>query len=153
MPITAELVVLDVDELGRVARLGGAAGHHDGDDLAGEGDPVGRHRRVTRRLLVRCDRPGVDAHAQLLAEVLARQHRDDVGRGLGRLHVDGGDGGVGEGAAHHREVQHPRQGEVVGPAGATGDQPQVLLAATVLADLAGGTLLGGAHARAPPSAA
>ena len=35
-----QLVVLDVDELGRVARLGGGAGHDDGDDLAGERDPV-----------------------------------------------------------------------------------------------------------------
>ena len=43
-----QLVVLDVDQLGRVACLGGRASHDDGDDLAGEGDPVGRHRRVRR---------------------------------------------------------------------------------------------------------
>ena len=59
-----QLVVLHVDELGGVARLGGAAGDHHGDDLAGEGDPVGRHRRVGRRLLVGRDRPGVDADAR-----------------------------------------------------------------------------------------
>ena len=43
-----QLVVLDVDQLGGVARLGGGAGHDHGDDLAGEGDPVGGHRRVRR---------------------------------------------------------------------------------------------------------
>ncbi len=36
-----QLVVLHVDELGGVARLGGRAGDDDGDDLAGERDPVG----------------------------------------------------------------------------------------------------------------
>ena len=48
--------------------------HHDRHDLAGEGDPVGGHRRVGGRLLVGRDRPGVDADAELLAEVLAGQH-------------------------------------------------------------------------------
>ena len=33
-------LVVDVDELGGVACLGGAAGHDDGDGLAGEGHPV-----------------------------------------------------------------------------------------------------------------
>ena len=132
-----QLVVLDVDELGGVARLGGAAGHHHRDDLAGEGDPVGRHRRVRRRLLVGRDRPGVDADAELVAEVLAGQHGDHVGRGLGRLDVDASDRRVGEGAAHHRQVQHPGERDVVGPPGAAGDQPLVLLAAPVLADLGG----------------
>ena len=58
-----QLLVVDVDELGGVAGLGGAARDHHGDDLAGEGDPVGRHRHVVRRDLVRGDRPGVDVHA------------------------------------------------------------------------------------------
>ena len=54
-----------------------------------------------------------------------------------------GDVRVGERAAHHREVQHPGQGDVVGPPGAAGDQALVLLAPAVLADLAlgGGALL------------
>ena len=63
--------------------------------------------------------------------------------------VDRGDRGVGEGAAHHGQVQHPGQGEVVGPAGAAGDQPLVLLATPVPPDLGGGPLLGGGHAAGP----
>ena len=63
---------------------------------------------------------------------------DDVGRRLGRRRVDVGDLRVGEGAAHHREVQHPGELDVVGPAGAAGDQPLVLLAAAVPPDLAAG---------------
>ena len=43
-----QLVVLDVDELGGVAGLGGGARHDDGDDLAGEGHPVDGDRRVGR---------------------------------------------------------------------------------------------------------
>ena len=45
-------------------------------------------------------------------------------------------GGVGEGAAHHGEVQHAGQLDVVGPAGAAGDEALVLLAGARLADLA-----------------
>ena len=58
-----------------------------------------------------------------------------LGACLGRLGVDADDLRVREGAADHGEVQHPGQGEVVGPAGAAGDQPLVLLAAAVRADL------------------
>ncbi len=147
-----QLVVVDVDQLGGVAGLGRAAGDDDGHDLAGEGDPVGRHRRVGGGLLVGRDGPRVDADAELVTEVLAGQHGDDVGRGLGRLDVHRGDGRVGERAAHHGQVQHPREGDVVGPAGATRDQALVLLAAAVLADLGCGTVLGGSHACAPSAA-
>ena len=58
-----QLVVVDVDQLGGVPRLGGGAGHDDGDDLAGEGDPVDRDRQVRRGDLLGGDRPGVDAGA------------------------------------------------------------------------------------------
>src|SRR5690606_3921091 len=72
-------------------------------------------------------------------------HGDDVGRGLGGAGVDAGDPGVGVGAPHHGQVQHPLQLHVVGPPGAAGDEALVLLAAAVPADLpVGGVLLGGA---------
>ncbi len=79
------------------------------------------------------------------------QHVDDVGRGLRVGRVDAGDRGVGEGAAHHGEVEHPGEGDVVGPPGAAGDQPLVLLAAAVAADLRGrGAGVGGrGHAPTP----
>ena len=84
-----QLVVLDVDELGRVAGLGGAAGDDDGDDLAGEGDPVDRHRRVRRRHLVRRDRPGVDASRPASsARSLPVKTSTTLGDAFGRLDVD-----------------------------------------------------------------
>ena len=86
-----QLLVVDVDELGGVAGLGRAARDHDRDDLAGERDPVDRHRQVVRGHLVRGDRPGVDADALALAEVGAGEHGDDVGRRLGLAGVDVGD--------------------------------------------------------------
>ena len=140
-----QLLVVDVDQLGGVAGLGRGPRDDHGDGLAGEGDPVGGQRRVRRRDLVGGDRPGVDAGALAVAEVGAGEHGDDVGgrrRGAG---VDVGDPRVGEGAAHHREVQHPGGLEVVGPAGASGDQALVLLAAALLADLGGRAVLGGGH--------
>jgi hypothetical protein len=146
-----QLVVLHVDELSGIACLGGAASDDHGDDLAGEGDPVAGHRRVAGGDLVGGDRPGVDAHAHLVTEVGARQDGDHVGRGRGGRGVDADDLGVGERAAHHREVQHARKHDVVGPAGATGDQPLVLLAAAGLPDLGGRRVLGGRH-WAPPAA-
>ena len=153
-----QLVVLHVDELGGVARLGGAAGHDDRHDLTGEGDPVGRHRQVRRGDLVLGDRPGVDAGALRLAEVGAGEDVDDVGGALGLAGVDRDDLRVGERAADHRQVQHPRERDVVGPAGAAGDEPLVLLAAALAADLspggcrAGRGFLDGGHAVTPCSA-
>ena len=146
-----QLVVLDVDELGGVPGLRGAARDHHGDGLAGEGDPVRGQRRVGGGDLVGRDRPGVDARPLGLGEVGTGEHRDDVGRLLRRAGVDADDLRVGERAAHHREVQHARQLDVVGPAGAAGDQALVLLAPAVAPDLLrlGGAFLGGGHAVTP----
>jgi hypothetical protein len=145
-----QLVVLHVDELGGVAGLGRGPGHDHGDDLAGEGHPVDGDRRVGRGDLVGRDRPGVDQDALVVGDVLAAENTHDVGCGLGRAGVDADDPGVREGTAHHRQVHHPRQGQVVGPARATGDQPLVLLAAPLLADLGrGGGFGGGGHDCAP----
>ena len=74
-----QLVVLDVDQLGGVARLGGGAGDDDGDDLAGERDPVAGHRRGGSGVTW----SGVIGQALmqtpwLLAEVGAGEHVDDV---------------------------------------------------------------------------
>ncbi len=107
-----------------------------------------RHRQVHGGDLVGGDRPGVDQAALALAEVGAGEDRHHVGGALGLALVDRGDGGVGEGAAHHGEVEHARQHDVVGPAGAPGDEALVLLAAAVAPDLhlgPGAALLGRGH--------
>ncbi len=148
-----QLLVVDVDQLSGVARLRGAAGDDEGDDLPGEGHPVGRHRRVHRSHLVRTDRPRVDEDADRFVEVGAGVDGDDIGRADRLARIDGRDPGVREGAADHRHVQHARQHDVVGPAGATGDEPLVLLATAVAADLGGGGPLGDLRGHdAPPAA-
>ncbi len=147
-----ELFVVDLDELGCVAGLSRRPRDHHGHHLAGESSAVHRHRRVVGCLLVGGDRPCRDEAALLLGHVGAGEHRDDVRGLLGLGCVDRGDPGVGERAAHHRQVQHAGELDVVGPAGASGDQPLVLLADAGLADLRRGRarLVGDGHA-APPS--
>jgi hypothetical protein len=141
-----QLVELHVDELGGVARLGRGARDDDGHHLTGEGDTVDGHRGMCGGLLVGGDRPGVDHHALRVGDVLAGDDRDHIGgvpRGAG---VDARDRGVGVGAAHHRQVEHARESQVVGPPGAAGEEALVLLAAAVLADLGrGGRFGGGSH--------
>jgi hypothetical protein len=148
-----QLVVLHLDELGGVPRGGSAPRDHDRDDLAGEAHPVDRHRGVVGSLLLGAERPGVGDDALHLGDLAAEEDVGHVRRALRRCRVDTDDPRVGERAAHHRDVQHPRQGDVVGPAGAPGDQSLVLLAATVAADLGDGSvgarLLGGGHADTP----
>src|SRR5690606_13189364 len=88
-----------------------------------------------------------------LGQVLPREHRDDA-VGLARLgRLDRGDACVGEGAAHHGQVEHPGELDVVRPAGASGDEALVLLAAPGPADLTRRltcrcrSVLGDSHAR------
>jgi hypothetical protein len=146
-------VVVDVDQVGRVTGLARRPGHDDRDRLTGERDVVDRQGRVARGLHVRRDRPGGGQGALLGVEVGTGEDRDDVARGLGGGGVDAGDAGVGVGAAHEGEVEHARQHHVVGPPGATGDQPLVLLAAARPADLRLGTVVDGGHCAAPAVAA
>ena len=62
-----QVVVVDVDQLDRVARLCCRPGHNAGHDLAGEPYGVDRNGRVRRDLLVRRDRPDVGQRALLSA--------------------------------------------------------------------------------------
>ena len=146
-----QLLVVDVHELGGVTGLGGGAGDDDGHDLTGEGHPVHGDRGVVGGDLVGGDGPGVGQAALLVLDVLAGQHHHDV-RGAQRLGgLDGGDPRVRERAADHRDVQHPGELDVVGPPGAAGDQPLVLLAAPGVADLRRGLrpVLGDGHEALP----
>src|SRR5699024_4842586 len=108
-----EVLVLDVDEFLSVAGLGYGAGRDDGNDVAGEGDLIDRDRRARRRLLIRGDGPGVRQTSLDIGEVGSGEHGDDPGGVLRLGHIDGEDLRVGYGAAHHRQVQHARQGNVV----------------------------------------
>ena len=142
-----EHVVLDVNQVGCIARLADRPGHDDDDGLAGERDVVDRDRGVTGRLHVRRDRPRARQAALFGVQVGAGQDRHHIGGGLGRGRVDRGDPGMCVGAAHERQVQHAGQRDVVGPLGATGDQALVLFAQAGLAQLAGGgAVVDGGHA-------
>ena len=121
------------------------------DDLTGVRDPLERDREVSRGLLVRRQRPRGDIHALDVGDVLAGKYRDDT-RGGGRLRgVDRGDRGVREGAAHHSQMQHSGELDVVSPPGATGDESAVFLAATGLANLGLGTVVNSGHLTHLPS--
>ena len=115
-------VVLDVDQLQRVARGILVGRDHERDLLALEADLVaGEHG-----LGVVGDRrhPG---QAQRL-EVLGRDHRVHA-RHLQRLGgVDREDLGVGVRAAQHRPMQHAGQADVVQVGALAADEPRVLLA-------------------------
>jgi hypothetical protein len=94
-------------------------------------------RRVAGVDHVRRHGPRAGQRPLLLGEVATAEDGDDARRLLGGGDVDRGDPGVRDGAAQHRHVQHPGQHQVVGPLGAPGDQPGVLLAQAGLADLLG----------------
>ena len=154
------LVVVDVDQLGRVPSLGRGACRDDRDDLTGVRDPVDGDGGVHRGLLVLGDRPRAGQAALLVGEVAPGPDADHARALLGLVDVDAADRRRGERAAHHRDVHHAGEHDVVGPPGATGDQPLVLLAAAGLPDLAARLALlllrgslGGGHLRSPPAAA
>ena len=101
--------------------------------------------QVVGALLVGGDRPRRDVDALDVGDVRAGEHRDDPRGALGLGGVDGVDGRVGEGAADHREVQHARELDVVGPLRAAGDEPLVLLAPAGGPDLGARTVVDGGH--------
>ena len=128
-------LVVHVHGVDRVRRGVAVPGHHAGHRLAHVADLVGGHRRVRRDDDVRGDRPGARQAALLVGEVRAGERGDHAGDLERAAHVDAGDPGVREWAAHEGDVQHPGQDDVVGPVGLAGDQPGVLLAGTGPAEL------------------
>ena len=81
------------------------------------------------------DRPGVGQARLGQPEVGRGVDGDDAGQRPGLVGVDAGDPGVRRGRAHHGQVQHAGQRDVVGPAGAPGDEAGVLLAGAGLPEL------------------
>ena len=115
-------LVLDVDQLERVARRVPVLGDDEGDLLAlvahlvggQHGLHVGRQRRHPCQLQA--------------VEHGARDHRLDLRVGLRRRRVDRHDAGVGVRAGEDRAVQHPGQLHVVEVVASTTQEPGVLLA-------------------------
>ena len=86
-------LVVDLDQLGRVHRLMHGLGHHEGDVVADPAHAVARQRAVARlieRRAVAALRAG--RHRQIaeagIVPVLAGEHRQHAGRGLGLGRVD-----------------------------------------------------------------
>ena len=115
-------VVVDVDQLDRVAGRVPVLGDDEGDLLALEADLVGGqhglHVRGQRR------RPGQVERLQ----VLAGDDRLDPGVGQRPAGVDGHDPGVRDRRAQQRAVQHPGQRDVVDEPTLAAHQARVLLA-------------------------
>jgi hypothetical protein len=128
-------VVVDLDRLQRVRGRVAVAGHHHGDALADVPDLVDRERVVVGVHHVRGHRPRAGQRAELVGEVGAGEGGHHPGPLQRSGHVDPGDPGVRDRAAHDRHVQQARHRDVVGPPGPAGDQPAVLLAAQRLADV------------------
>jgi hypothetical protein len=103
-------LVVDEDQLGRVGSLVGVLGHDRDHRLADEAHHLGGQHRLGH---------GPVAHGHLggdvgQGEILTSEHRDDPGGLSGRLDVDGGDAGVGDGRPHEGQVDGARDGDVGG---------------------------------------
>jgi hypothetical protein len=123
-----QIFVLDIDQLDRVSGGCGISGHHDCHDLAGKVDLVDRDRVVVRDLVVGRERPGSGHRAHVIGKISSSEDRDHAGGTLGLVHIDRGDLGVRDRAAHHAKVEHAGDGDVVGVASPAGDQPLIFLA-------------------------
>src|SRR5262249_62177188 len=121
-----ERVVLDVDELERVPGDVRALGDGAGGLLALEADLVGGEYGLG--VAGQRGHPG----EAVGGERLAGDDGDDTGQLLGGRRVDADDAGVRERGAQEREVQHPRQGDVLDVMPATLDESVVLFALHVV---------------------
>ena len=145
-------LVLDVDGLECVLRRDLVAGRDDGDRLADVVDLGDGQARGTRVDHVGSDRPRARQVALRIGEVLAGEDGDDARTPARLTDVDRGDLRVRHRATENSQMQHARQGHVVGPGGATGDEVLVFAAAAGLADLGQQGFWGlghGGHERAP----
>jgi hypothetical protein len=139
-----QLLVLDLDQLERVAGRVAVLGHDEGDLLALEAHLVGgqhrlgvlRHRRHPREV-----QPG---------QVGAGDHGADLGVRDGRRRVDRQDLRVGQRAAQDRSVQHAGELEVVDVAALAAHEPRVLLARHATVAQRHGRLFDGGHRVSPP---
>ena len=115
-------VVVDVDQLQRVAGRIPVLGNDERHLLALEADLVGGQHRL--HVVGQRRHPG----QPLLGQVRAGHHRLDLRMRKGRSHIDAGDAGVRVRRAQDGQMQHARQGDVVDVGAAAADESRVLLA-------------------------
>jgi hypothetical protein len=155
-----QLVVVDPHRLDRVDGVLAAVGDHHRDDLALVADPVLGDRPVVGDAGVGGRLVGHDAVGDRPS---ARHGGGPVGRQvlpgedghhprqlLGRGGVDAAEVGVRDRAAHQRQPQHARQGDVVDKSALAGQQFRVLLAEDAATDPALGGGLGYLRHSEPP---
>ena len=118
-----ERLVLDVDQLERVAGRVVVVGDDERDLLALEAHLVGREHRLRGRPTSSASTPSRAPRGR--APVMTAWTRGQRQRRRG---VDRDDPGVGERAAQDRAVEHPGQRDVVEVAALAADEPRVLLA-------------------------
>lgn len=134
-----KLLVIDDDDLRRVACEILALGDHDGDGLADEAHRLGRHGRpcahLHRAAVLGGDGPAADQVADLVVdELLAGEHRDHArhlqrGGRVDPLHL-----GVRVRAADEIGMGHARKLDVVDVAALAGNETLVFLAHDSRAD-------------------
>ena len=124
-------LVLDLDQLGSVARLRHRFGDHECHAVADIADALGVQDRLEGA--VPFGRAEILGHrmrgqrAQVIGRgVGAGQHREHTGCGLGRGGVDALDLGVGVRRQHRHAVAHAGQADVVDIAPRTGQEPLIL---------------------------
>jgi hypothetical protein len=133
-------VVIDLHELCGVARLAERIGDHHRDMVADVAHGVDREHGVRRRLVrlavLALDHPAADQAADLVARrVLAGEHGDHAGCGLGRGGVDLPDLGVGVRRAHEHGIGLAGAVDVVDIHALAGDETEILAPADRCSDL------------------
>ena len=147
-----EWVVVDVDELERVARRVAVLGDDERHFLALEADLVGGQHGL------HVVGQGGHPRQALAGEIGAGDHGLDLRMGLRRSRIDADDAGMRIGRAQDRQMQHPWQRHIVDVVAAAPDEPGVFLAQhppvpagllVVVGQIVGANLCGG---HAPASA-
>ena len=131
-----QLVVLDLDQVGRVGSLPPGFSQHDSDDLALVGDFFLSDREALGHVLLlgHESRGGRVCAGQLALEVSCGVHADDA-RSLRRVgDVDALDARVREGTAHEGRIGGSGAGEVVDEVAVAGDQARVFAPVDLGAD-------------------
>ena len=136
----AEHFVVHIDQLGGVLGLLQRFGHHHGDVVADIAHLVKCQdgvRRLLHGLAVGAgDQPAARQAANFgVSHVLADQHVDHAGRGLGGFDVDALDAGVGMRRAHKHGVGLAGDVDVVGVLAAAGEKAIVFFATDRCADI------------------
>ena len=133
-------VVLDLQQLRRIARMVERVGRDHGDDVADMAHLARRHRQMVGLAMAIAGRVLDLADRRQMADlvrykVVGGVDRRDAGRGEGGRLVDAGKPRMGVRRAHEQDGKRIGRRGVVGIAAAAGQQPAVLAARQWLAEL------------------